>query len=178
MHQLLAVAYVLEDRIQLAAALLSNPVNSKCPLDDCPIIIADTIKFYSLPELTLNQQQYSWSSVTNQILSLSHPRPTPANPNYFASLFQDSDHFDMMEVDNSYASLLSSQNSSSKYVTKSVSWNTDIGITAISDEIFTNLKTQQSKDEDAGGLETDHPEYKQPTANITSEKLTNVSNST
>jgi hypothetical protein len=80
--------------------------------------------------------------VTTQILSLSHPKPIPREPNYFASLVNDLDPQDMMDIDKSPESNLPSQPSSSQYVTKTVSWSMDVGISTILDEIFTHLKKQ------------------------------------
>jgi hypothetical protein len=47
-----------------------------------------------------------------------------------------------MDIDKSPESNLPSQPSSSQYVTKTVSWSMDVGISTILDEIFTHLKKQ------------------------------------
>jgi hypothetical protein len=72
----------------------------------------------------------------------------------------------MMDVDNSTDRNPSLWSSQSKYITKTVTWSTDTGISVISDDLFNHLKHQLYKDEDAGVLETDHPKKDQSTHQV------------
>jgi hypothetical protein len=56
LHKLLAAAFVLEDRIQLAVESFSPYNNSNLPHNKYPTIIGDIINFFNLPELPTSKK--------------------------------------------------------------------------------------------------------------------------
>lgn len=165
LHQLITIAYLLEEHIQLEVQHLHlSTVNSDFSSNE-PIaaVIVDTVNFYSQPEVQSSSSKKSFPSFTNQIFSPSRIlTPQPRNTN-FSSVLQLDPYPDIssMEID-----LEESQSSVSR--SKAVTWSTDEGIASLSKDLFSNLKEYQAKTADFGELESELPDYKQPKDIITS----------
>ncbi len=73
LHQLISIAYLLEEHIQLEVQHLHlSTINSDFSSND-PIaaVIVDTVNFYSQPEVQSSSSKKSFPSFTNQIFSPS-----------------------------------------------------------------------------------------------------------
>jgi hypothetical protein len=89
LQQLIALAFVLEDWIQFEAQSIGTLHNSShiSPPHTTTNVIADTINYYSQPNLRISPSKKSYPSLTSQLFSPSRisSHPIPDN-NYFASL--------------------------------------------------------------------------------------------
>lgn len=159
----IATAFVLEELIKLTVTSFSNNNNTSTYL---PSSIQDFTNFYSRMELNKKQIKYTLKSLSRQILRInitnsSHSSAT--NPFYL--LFHDDDPIDTMDIDDNNQTSKRSQQ-------KNVSWSTDFGIAALSEDIFSHMADKKQKAADAGDLNSDAPDYVKPQTHfVSSEKL-------
>jgi hypothetical protein len=122
-------------------------------------IIADTLQFFYQPEVYIKSTKTSFPSFTTQLFSPERT-PSPPGPDKKNSTLQDAicQEFTTMEIDNCQSVINPACNQSETHC-KTVSWSTDIGITSLSEDLFTHLKDYQAKVDELGELDSDLPEY-------------------
>jgi hypothetical protein len=167
LHELVSLAFVLEERLQLAyhqSSLLSYPIDSS----HIPSVIGQLIQFYSQPEINSRSISFTDQSLTLQLFDKSRfHRKEPSSCNPFDPLAEADSQDDTMEIDLS-PDTSASPSSTPVSLKKTVTWSTDSGIADLSANLFTHLKDTQDKAADNGELEPDHVGYKPPQDSICS----------
>jgi hypothetical protein len=165
LHKLISLAFVLEERLQLAyhqSSLLPYQNDSSC----VPPVIGELIQFYSQPEINSQSISFTDQSLTFQLFDTSRfHRKDPPSYNPFDPLAETDTQDEIMEIDSS-PDISASPSSTPVSLKKTVTWSTDIGIADLSTNLFTHLKETQDKAADNGELEPDHVGYKPPQDSI------------
>jgi hypothetical protein len=127
-------------------------------------IISDLVNFYSRSDLHPKQVKFTKNSFAQSIQrSPIHTTPTvSSNPYQLLSDLIDTD--ETMEID-------SPTNHTPSIPPQKVSWSTDLGVSTLSEELFSHMSKQKIIAEETGELD-DFPYYKKPQARIdSSEKI-------
>ena len=161
LQQLITLTFILEECIHLEVQNLAalNLLTDFSATNPISCIIADTLQFFYQPEVYIKSTKTSFPSFTTQLFSPERT-PSPPGPDKKNSTLQDAicQEFTTMEIDNCQSVINPACNQSETHC-KTVSWSTDIGITSLSEDLFTHLKDYQAKVDELGELDSDLPEY-------------------
>jgi hypothetical protein len=155
LHDLLALSHILEEHIVSSVQRYqsSNSYNTHQN-----IAIQRLVQFYSQPELTVNQVAYSSSSLTQQLFETKGFSSYQLKPtNYFDPLISDFDN-EMPQMDIDETPLATNDNSHNA----TLSWTTDAGISALSENLFSHMQDRRKLHEDSGEVENNSLHYQKP----------------
>lgn len=168
-HDLIQMTTLLEEHIQLSLSVCQSKFQMDQVLSDCDKLI---LSFYALPEIHPRQLTFA-SSVSSQIYLNTRKRASPPKKkhcNYFSPLSIHEPKNMTMDIEEPTNDKDKSSLDLTQY--EVVSWTLDSNITAISEDIFSEIKHSKDLADNAG--EMDHPSitYEPPKDTInTSKKL-------
>lgn len=155
LYDLLALSHILEEHIVSSVQQYQSSDSYNTHQNTA---IQRLVQFYSQPELTVNQVAYSSLSFTQQLFETkgfsSHQlKPT----NYFYPLICDfDDEMPQMDIDETPLAT----NDASHNAT--LSWMTDAGISALSENLFSRMQDRKKLHEDSGKVENNSLHYQKP----------------
>jgi hypothetical protein len=150
LQDFISTAYILEDLICAATTSLSSIDSSHT--DPFQHIISDLVNFYSRSDLHPKQVKFTKNSFAQSIKRCPiHTTPTlSSNPYHLLSDLIGTDK--TMEID-------SPTNHTPSIPPQKVSWSTDLGVSTLSEELFSHMSKQKIIAEETGKLD-DFPDYK------------------